>query len=209
MRKYMLAVIAATSITLLLCLAGALTRPGLFGPSKEWVTEIHMVLQRPLALRYVIPAVCSMFVALTLSRKISLRVCGLMTLINISIYAGSIVFLTEGFFRVQSWFFNSQELIVIINPIWFSGIAVFGIQEKRPFIWILCIFGLAMMIFLQSIIAVAYSGTPTAYAWFKIVTGGSLVLIAALTVYDWLIARRSKTNKTEMPEEEISPESGI
>ena len=176
MKKYTLLAIGATAVTLLVCLLSALTASD--------------ILLNPFALEVVIPAVCMTLAALALTGKISLGICGLLTLVNLCAFGCCRAGAGGHFLKVSAWFVLSQSLILQISPVWFAAILVLGVVKKRPVVWALSALGLALVGFFVTVIVLLFSGTQTVMNWLYMVTGGSLALIALLAVCDWLTARK-------------------
>lgn len=190
MRKYSLAAIAATAVTLLVCLLSALTEPAIFNQPESLAAKLNWILMRPVASRFVIPAVCALLAALALTRKISLGMCSLLTLVNLLAYGGYYALVGGNVFKFSAWFYNAIEVIFHVSPVWFAAILVLGVVEKKPVVWALSALGLAMIVFLRSVVVLAFPQTPAAASSLDIVMGGSLALIALLAVYDWVSRKR-------------------
>ena len=175
MKKYTLAAIGATAVTFLVCLAAG-----------QYANHLDSF-----ASEVVIPAVCTMLVAFTLTGKISLGFCGLLTLVNLfafGCYRARVV-------NVSAWFVLPQSLILQISPVWFAPIAVWGFVKKKPVVWALSALGLVLTTFGMVVIALALAYTPAAMKGLYTVTGGALVLMALLAVYDWVSRKRGNPNK--------------
>lgn len=194
MKKYTLVAVGAIAPTLLVCLLSALILPAFLNASDpdSLAVKLYLLLMRPVASRYVIPTVCAGLAALALTRKISLGLCSLLTLVNLLAYGGYFAITGGNIFKFSAWFYNAIEVILHVAPVWFAAILVLGFVEKKPVVWALSALGLAMLVYLRSVVVVLFPNTPAAGSSLDIVMGGSLVIIALLAVYDWAAGKKRK-----------------
>ena len=179
MKKYTVIAIVLTFLTAAACLACYLTRFWLRDPIDPEKAQLHMNLLRFTG-SILIPAVCMAFAALLLLGKLSLGKCALFTLLNLFMYGVCEAALAGAVLDPQAWFVNMQGQILKVCPLWFTAVLVYGAMEKKTYIWILSGIGLALLIYLQTVVVLAFPNTKAAAVSFTAVTIAAPVLVAAL-----------------------------
>ena len=197
MKKYRVLAWILTAVSFLACVLTAASRIALLQQSQGWFAGLCINLSR-FVYSGLLPAVCMVLLGFMLLKKISLGLCCLLTLVNfticgISTAAGGDL---SRLMNVYAWYVNAQGLIMKVCPVWFTAVLVFGAMEKKPVIWLISAAGLLMMIFLQTVVPAAFSGTTASEVLLHLVTGGSLVLIALLGIYDRRSPGRARAKGT-------------
>ncbi len=191
MKKHPMIATVLTVLTALVCLACYLTQSWLQDPADPEKVRLHMDLLK-FAGSVLIPAVCMAFAALLLLGKLSLGKCALFTLITLFVYGVCQAAMAGAALDPQAWFVNMQGQILKVCPLWFTAILVYGAMEKRTLVWILSAAGLVLLIYLQTVVVMAFPNTTAAAVSFTAVTSVSLVLVASLGICGRLTAERKE-----------------
>lgn len=190
MKKYTIIATVLAVLTAAVCLACYLTHFWFEDPVDPEKARLHMDLLRFTG-SILIPAVCLAFAALLLLGKLSLEKCAVFTLIVLFVHGVCQAAMAGAALDLQAWFVNMQGQILKICPLWFTAILVYGAMEKKTLVWILSAAGLVLLIYLQTVVVLAFPNTSVAAASFTTVTIVSLVLVAALGICGVLTAERT------------------
>ena len=195
-KKAVLLAVAFTGIILLGCLFALLIKPK-YPLSPAFWSRLNSIMFSSLFPKIMIPAVCSSLAAFVLKEKISLSLCGLLTLINVIGY-GCFRFANDAnyvSFSVFDLLAYSGELVFLVGEIWFATVLVHGFMVKKPFIWIISIIGLLLPIIIPVISILPIRETRPAFILAYISTIAELLLFVVLTVFDWFTGRKKYNQK--------------
>ena len=191
MKKYTIIATVLAVLTAAVCLACYLTHFWLEDPVDPEKARLHMDLLRFTG-SILIPAVCLAFAALLLLGKLSLEKCAVFTLIVLFVHGVCQAAMAGAALDPQAWFVNMQGQILKICPLWFTAILVYGAMEKKTLVWILSAAGLVLLIYLQTVVVLAFPNTTAAAVSFTAVTSVSLVLVVSLGICGRLTAERKE-----------------
>ena len=196
-KKYTAIAIAVAGTTLLLSLFALLIRP--VNPlSNTFWASLNRLLFGSFADDYIFPVVCAILSMLVVTKKIRLRLGGLLILASV---------LTHAFLN----YYNDSQPVDLLNilfpyagnllfkagAIWFGAMLIHGIMERRTFVWVISILGILLpfVVPIVSISSIQYT-TP---AFILAYTSASVeyLLFLLLIAYDWLKGKQNLSGKEE------------
>ena len=196
--------LALTGSTILLYVFALLIRPN-FPLSPTFLAGLNRILFQVLLPKMIVPAVCMILAVLVAARRLRPGPGSLLTMI---LLIGNACFhlanqaVSSGGDVVAALFIYGGELVLTIGAVWFAAMLVYGILEKRAFVWTVGIVGTVVPVLYPIAAEALLRDAQPAFVLSYVVTGTELLLFAALAVYDFLSGKKPHSGKEGFHETE-------